>query len=334
MKISFLRTTFAIFLTAILFPVAVKSQDNISLKVSLDSAYILMGKQTSLHVEIFQPGDAPQGYLLLPADTLVKEVEISSIGYPDTIKGATRDQLMQIRQDIIIQSFDSGLYSLPPLAYLLENGDTIFSNATTLKVVPVNVDTLSTIHSFAPVSSIGSKWWDFLPDILIEYWIYCIIIILIVLGGIAAWLLLKKKVNVPFMPKTKPVSPYDAAISSLARLKEEHLCENGREKEYYTRLTDILRQYLEGRFGINAMEMTSTQILDELKNRSDISEHHGLMKRILEIADFVKFAKVRPLPDDNVASWSRAQKFVEDTKPAPEPEEKEEDQNGEKEVKK
>jgi hypothetical protein len=45
------------------------------------------------------------------------------------------------------------------------------------------------------------------------------------------------------------------------------------------------------------------------------------MQKVVEIADFVKFAKVRPLPDDNVRAWQNALQFVEETKPAPEPEE-------------
>ena len=114
-------------------------------------------------------------------------------------------------------------------------------------------------------------------------------------------------------------------------LKEEKLWQGGQDKQYYTRLTDILREYLDGRFSINAMEMTSTEILDALRrnNETRVVERH--MKEILNVADFVKFAKMRPLADDNEASMRYAITFVEETKPQPEPVQ---DETSEKEAEK
>ena len=119
--------------------------------------------------------------------------------------------------------------------------------------------------------------------------------------------------------RLRKVPPYELAMQALTRLKSEKLCENGHEKEYYTRLTEILRTYLEQRFGINAMEMTSTQIMQQVSRHDETRPSAGLMKQILEMADFVKFAKVRPLPDDNVKSFTMATRFVEDTKPVEKP---------------
>ena len=92
------------------------------------------------------------------------------------------------------------------------------------------------------------------------------------------------------------------------------------KKEYYTELVDILRQYLQGRFGINAMEMTSSQIVRALRSNPETRMTADEMRGVLSVADFVKFAKVRPLPDDNVKAFNRATNFVDSTKPAPEPE--------------
>ena len=119
------------------------------------------------------------------------------------------------------------------------------------------------------------------------------------------------------MPVKKPVPPYQLAMQQLQTLHDEHLCEKGEEKEFYTRLTDILRTYLDARFGINAMEMTSTQIRRSLRENADTKMSEKYMSRILEIADFVKFAKIRPLPEDNASAYKSALQFVEDTKPAP-----------------
>lgn len=101
----------------------------------------------------------------------------------------------------------------------------------------------------------------------------------------------------------------------MSKLREEQLCEHGLQKEYYTRLTDILREYLDRRFGINAMEMTSTQIRHALNNSRDEIMSKQLVEQVLEISDFVKFAKAQPLGDDNVKAFEAARRFVEDTKP-------------------
>lgn len=85
------------------------------------------------------------------------------------------------------------------------------------------------------------------------------------------------------------------------------------EKEYFTQLTDILRDYLAARFGINAMEMTSRQIMQKLADQEDVREKRGYVRKILDVADFVKFAKVRPLPADNVEAYDNAVNFVKET---------------------
>lgn len=293
------------------------SAQNVSIKAELDSAVLMMGRTTPLHIEILQP-KGTHGTLLLSGDTIMTNVEIANVGIDDTVSKGSADQLEQIRRQITLQSFDSGLYRLPPIAYMTDGGDTVFSNQVTLKVLPADVDSMTTIHSMADVADGGWRWFDWLPDFIIDYWVWMLVVLLIAGAGVWTWLVMKKKVSIPLVPKAKPVSPYDAAIAGLEKLKDERLCESGREKEYYTRLTDILRRYLDGRFGINAMEMTSSQILRALEKQKDTREHKVMMQRVLEMADFVKFAKMRPMPDDNVAAWNRALQFVEETKPLPE----------------
>jgi hypothetical protein len=145
--------------------------------------------------------------------------------------------------------------------------------------------------------------------------------IFVIAAGICAYLILTHKVEVNILPQKKRLPPDVIAINRLTALKEAQLWERGQEKEYYTQLIDILREYLQERFSINAMEMTSSQILKALQSNEETRLPHTHMQKVVEIADFVKFAKVRPLPDDNVRAWQNALQFVEETKPAPEPEE-------------
>lgn len=287
-----------------------------SIKASLDSAYLLMGRQTRLHLEIIEDKDAA-GQLLIKGDTLVKEVEVIDMSQADTTDlGNNR---VQIKRDLLIQSFDSGLYTLPPILYA-SGGDTSATDRLTLKVIPVSVDSLATIHTYAGVEEGESRWYDFLPDWITDYWGWYLLAIILIAGGIVGYLLVTKKGRAVILPAKKPVPPYELAMRQLNELKEQHLCENGQEREFYTRLTEILRDYLARRFGINAMEMTSSQIVSILESNAETRLPNRHMKQILEIADFVKFAKVRPLPDDNVKAFISAMQFVEDTRPIPEPE--------------
>lgn len=294
-----------------------------TIKVSIDSAYLLMGKTTPLHIELVNDESAT-GQLLIPKDSVCDKVEILKILNADT--SALGNGRQEIKLDILLQSFDSGVYRLNPIKYV-EGGETIASNQPVLKVFPVAVDSLETIHDYADVADIDRSFIDYLPDFIVDYglWILAIIIVL----GIGAYIfyVVTRKKN-PFAPAPeKPVPPYEKAIQALSLLRGEKLCEQGREREFYTRLTDILRVYLQGRFGINAMEMTSTQIRHSIQSNETTRLSKRNMEQVLEIADFVKFAKVRPLPDDNVKAYNSAMQFVEDTKPQPEPESQDESES-------
>ena len=102
---------------------------------------------------------------------------------------------------------------------------------------------------------------------------------------------------------------------NLQNLKQRQLWQNGQEKEYFTGLTDILRVYIDRRFHVNAVEMTSTEIIATLKQNDETRAVNEQLSMILEVADFVKFAGARPLADDNEMAFQRALQFVEATKP-------------------
>lgn len=290
--------------------VGATSSKLISAKASLDSAYILMGNQTALHVEIV--GDLDGTGYFVPNDSLWNNVEIAAQGDAEIKK--LSDSRKQLNKDFILQGFDSGLYNLPTI-YYVQGNETIAANKVTLKVIPVNIDTMVTIHDYADVLSPGRNFFDFVPSWLSDYGVWIILSIIVIALLLFIYLKYIKKGKVPQIVKKKIVPPYIVAMENLRRLDAKHLCEKGQEKQFYTELTDILRVYLDNRFNINAMEMTSGQILNSLKSNDDTRMSESLMGKVLETADFVKFAKVRPLPDDNQMAFSNAMKFVENTKP-------------------
>ena len=291
---------------------------NVTFKAKLDSATLLMGKTTALHLEITQDKDARGFFPGEQLDTLNAMVEIAERPAADTTDlGNNR---IQINRDLIIQSFDSGMWIIKPIPYVV-NGDTAFCNQLTLKVLPVNVSQMKDINDIKPVEDVPFNLLDWLPD----YWWAWLLGLLLIGAGIWAYRKYYKKGINPLKPSKKRLPPYEEAMINLQNLKAAQLWQQGQEKEYFTGLTDILRVYIDRRFHINAVEMTSSQIIDTLKKNEETKAVNEQLEMILEIADIVKFANARPLADDNEVAYQRAVNFVEVTRPVVEqPEKKEE----------
>lgn len=304
----------SLILTIAMAGTSFKADGRATVKASLDSSYIMMGKKTPLRLQIIDTNEQP-GVVAVMRDSLPPEVEIE-----ETHSAITSTPLgngrYEFKTQYVVQSFDSGSYRLPPVVYVSGN-DTAYSNQVTLKVVPIDVSELADINPEADVVDIESRWFDWIPDFLTDNWLWILLGLIVVGGGVCAYLILSKKVKVTILPQKKIEPPYDVAMKKLTELKTEQLWQKGQEKDFYTRLTDILREYLDRRFNINAMEMTSSQIVKALNNNEETRMSKSLMSQVLEIADFVKFAKVKPLREDNERSFDAAIKFVEDTKPAP-----------------
>lgn len=311
-----------------------------SVKMSVDSSSILMGNTLDLHISVKDADATDLSKLILSPDSaaaasdspvlqLTPGVEIVE-GFENPVLSSSTADGSKILQSIIkIQSFDSGDYIIPPVLYT--NGrDTVMSNSVALRVYPV--DTVTAASDLMPISTIlppyGRKFVDYLPDWLVDNWLYIVLALVIIAGGVCAYLIYTKKIDINILPQKKPEPPYDVAIAKLSLLRDEQLCEQGLQKEYYTRLTDILREYLDRRFGINAMEMTSTQIRHALNNSQDEIISKELVEQVLEIADFVKFAKAKPLGDDNIKAFEAARRFVEDTKPVENPDGGKQEESG------
>ncbi|MDE7402916.1 MAG: YpfN family protein [Muribaculaceae bacterium] len=311
---------YIILVLASLLPFAGINAD--SIQASLDSVYIQMGRQTLLHLKVSRPANV-KGELLLNKQLTERGIypvcgDSVELRAPIAVDTVRQGNMLSLSYDIPVQSFDSGMYQLPELLYI-SGSDTLHSNRVALKVVPVKASANDTINDYASVSDPAEKsFFDFVPDWFLDYW--WIILIVAVAICVFIWATRRVKQKGSLLPKKPEPTPYEKAVRDLKNLKAKGLWEKGLEKSYYTELTDIIRRYLSGRFGINAMEMTSRQILQRLGHDHQTAEQRPIVRQILDMADFVKFAKVRPLPDDNVLAFENAVKFVEQTKPAPEEE--------------
>lgn len=291
----------------------------VTVKASLDSVQIMMGRMTTLRLQVVQDEGVKGAFPLLQpnergyATVCGDSVELRTSIQRDTTRlGSGR---IQVDWQVPVQAFDSGLYKLPELVYVAGR-DSVRSNPLVLKVNPISgIKADDKIADFAgTVDPAGKSFWDFLPDWLVEWgWL---ILFILMLALIALEETLNRRPRGGIIPVDgKPEEEPDTeALRRLDELKALKLWEQGQEKEYFTVLTDILRNYLDRRFGINAMEMTSRQIMQTLAADPSLKDKRGLVRQILDVADFVKFAKVRPLPDDSVAAWNNAVAFVNETR--------------------
>ena len=282
--------------------------NNVVMYATMDSSAIWQGEQIAIKLELVQDKDA-QVELLIPQNNLTEDLEIINVSKADTID--IKNNRIQIDREIIITSFDSGFYSIPPIKAVLNN-DTFATEPLSLKVVPMQVD-----EENLDIKDIKNVWsprfvlFDYIPSYV---WIILLVLLLI---GVGVYLYIKyfrNRIQQDVIAEAE-IIPHEKALEELYKLKEERLWQSGQEKLYYTQLIDILREYIDSRFSINAMEMTTTEILASLRANKETKLVEANLKTILEVADFVKFAKMRPLPEDNEASMRNAIKFVESTIP-------------------
>ena len=236
----------------------------VTVDASIDSLQLLIGEQAKVKLEISM--DAKQK-LQLPflRDTLVKGVEILDIAKPDT-QMLNDGKRMLIKQEYTITSFDSALYYLPPFEVMV-NGEPYRSKALAVKVYSIPVDTLHPEQFFGPktVREVPITW----DDVSAIVWLT---LLMLALGGLAYYLFVRYKDNKPIIKKIKiepKLPPHQQALKEIERIKGDKTLRTADPKTYYTELTDVLRTYMEERFGFNAMEMTSSEIIDKLQEIND-----------------------------------------------------------------
>jgi len=300
-----------------MMPVIVKSQ-YVEIRAKLDTDRVLIGDQFNLILLVSQPVGTEVRFPEI-RDSLAGKIEVLKQGSIDTL--LVNDRL-ELKCKILLTCFDSGLYEIPPLAFGIHSADwndSLFSNPAFLAVNTVPLD--SVIMDIKKPIKVPVSFAEIYPYILIA----------IGLGALTyftVYLLRKKKKKEPLFIAPKPQEPaHLIALRELDELKEAKLWQRNEFKQYYTRLTEIIRNYIERRFNIPAMEQTSYDILQEWKKTGyDDRKLYDVLKQLLNLADLVKFAKEKPVPSDNEINLENAYVFVRSTKPVVVDQEKSESQ--------
>lgn len=292
------------------FTYSAKAQD-IRVEAKLDKTTIALGDQTILHLIAQLPANSHVDFPVL-ADTISSKIQIVEIGKTDTIADKNNPGVKTISRQYIITSFDAGLHMIPAYTFGSKSGS-FNTAALPLEVTAVKVDTTKAIFDIKEPLAVSYSFMDWLRD----NWKLVLLLglaILVIVGLI--WYFIKKSRNKPArVEPPKPIVPlHTIALDKLNALKKEKLWEQGQVKQYHSHLTDIIREYLEKRYEINALEQTSEEIFAGLRHLNISEQNTNKLRQMLLLADLVKFAKATPLNSDNEQSMENAISFVMNTK--------------------
>ena len=207
-------------------------------------------------------------------------------------------------------SFDDTLYYIPPMTVKID-GKPYQSKSLALKVLTIEVDTLHAEQFFGPkdVQDNPFQWSDW-------EWPFWLSVLMLVLLAVAYYLYLRLRDNKPIISHIRIVKrllPHQKAMKEIEQIKADKMVSSENSKEYYTKLTDTLRKYIEERYGFSAMEMTSSEIIERLMASQDQKALDEL-RQLFTTADLVKFAKYSTLINENDANLVNAIDFINQTK--------------------
>jgi len=274
----------------------------ISVKARLDSTVMLIGDQTDLHLRVSAPPNTAVQFPIVTAEQL-GDLEIVRTGKLDTLS-TTANQLVT-QQNITVAAFDSGFYRIPELAFKV-NGRTLRSKPLELEVRTLQVDS-TFVAPIKPIKSVPITMREVATMLGTVLAIGALVVLLV-------WWLRRRNQKEP-EPEVVYVPPaHITALEKMDLLKKEKLWQEGKTKLYYTKLTYTFREYLENRYGVNALESTTDEIVRWLRREKFSDELTTKLRNTLQASDLVKFAKSKPGEDIHQNAMDTAYEFIHATK--------------------
>ena len=277
---------------------------------TLDSTTLFIGDQTDLHLRAI--GEVGEQVTMPVLDKeLIPGVEIVDCTIVDTL--SLKDGRVQYDQYLTVTSFEDSLFYIAPLPFV-SGDDTVWSDGLTLNVVqPFEMDTTDmAITDIKGVYKAPIWWWGIFRWVLLA--------VLLAGVGVAGYYLItylqrRKLEEAGNEVVTEPLRPAEeVALEKLDAIKEKKIWQQGQVKEYYTQLTDVVREYIARRFEVSSVEQTSDETLRDIRPLlSERKDLYDQLRKMLTLADLVKFAKWSTTPDENELSLRNAYTFVKET---------------------
>ncbi len=275
----------------------------------IDTTRMLIGDQVNLWLELDQASKQII-HFPSPGDSIAGKIEVLSASRPDTV--AHTNQSWKLRQRIVLTAFDTGFYVIPPFVFRFADGsDSLKTAALGLEVLGIPVDTTKGITDIKAPYEVPVTFVEVVP-----YLVVGLLLALMIILYIRHIRKRRKQLEDAPKPEIPPVPAHIWALGELDELVREKLWQQGKVKLYYSRLTDILRRYIELRFLFPAMEQTTDEIMQDFRKAGNLPENISLeLFNLLQLADLVKFAKWNPVAEEHESSQKSAYDFVLRTKP-------------------
>lgn len=281
----------------------------VAVEAEIDSVQLFIGEQAHVTVRASMPEGAKaefpvykQSEFIIPGVEILESKEMG-------VKGL--DNGIVVRTVVYtLTSFDDTLYYLPPFIVKVD-GKPYESKSLAVKVLPVEVDTLHVEKFFGPkdVQDNPFLWSDW----SLLFWLSVLMLVLLAIGYYLYVRLRSGKPIITTIRIVKRLLPHQKAMKEIEQIKADKMVTSENQKEYYTKLTETLRKYIEERYGFSAMEMTSSEIIQRLTAESDRTMLDEL-RQLFTTADLVKFAKYSTLINENDANLVNAIDFINQTK--------------------
>lgn len=288
----------------LLFISAISFAQKPMVKAEIDTTNIRIGEQFNLKISINETQN-----VILP------KLELTGLEIIDSTKTDTLENSL-IRK-YILTGFDSGAFYIPEQQIFIKN-QAYFTDSLLVNVATIAIDTTQ-VKKF-PIKSIKSEPYTF-DDFKI--YLYLLLAAIAIIGFWIYWFVIRKQKQRKEEETYKVLPPYEEAIYKLNELDEKLLWQNNKVKEYYSELTEIIRGFIERELKVPALENTTDEILEALKNFEDAEtiqvskETLKTLQELLHEADLVKFAKSKPLAVEIKEDRKDAEDIISNLTPKP-----------------
>ena len=286
-----------------------RAQDDGTLRSRLSRDSILIGDQIEWTIDLqLAPGEGAR--VSKPGETPVPGVEALGEMALDTL--SQKKGVLNLRGRIILTSFDSGNYVLPPLYVLLARTDgtidTLEYAGPTLAVNTIPIDTAT----FQPYDIKGQIRYPLTFKEVIP-WVGLALLAAALIWLLVRWIRLRRQNRDFFGKPVVKDPPHIVALRSLEKTRSQKLWQTGKQKQFYTQVTDALRQYIAARYEVPALEQTSAEMFQDLEDKAIDPALTDSLKDLFTTADFVKFAKHAATDQENENAIPTAVRFVNET---------------------
>ncbi len=292
-----------------LFCLASQAMAQVTVNASIDSLRLLIGEQAHVKIEVSCPAGGDLIMPNYPNNVMMEGIEILGEVKTDT-QYLNKRSHMVVTQEYTVTSFDTAFYYIPPFEVLVDSVP-YNSQPLALLVMTYDVDTTN-VEAIFPIKGVMERPITFVEALPLSG----SIVLIVALCFLIPYLLRRYHDNKPILRRVTiapKLPPHQVALTEMNRIKEEKSWQRDDVKQYYTELTDALRVYMEERFGFNAMEMTSDEIIAQLNEQPD-KEWIGELRELFQMSDLVKFAKYKPLINENDMNLINAIDFINKTK--------------------